>query len=141
MIMETINLHGLSLTEAKERLIQCLEESYRHQEQVVRIIHGQGKHSAVFPVIKSFVRHWLEESEFGRQKIATVFRGEEGSPYTIPNAGETIVVLKTTNTAVGLNTEPMITFDDEEENEARRSSKAIRADRLRTARRRGPRSR
>jgi Smr domain len=139
--METINLHGLSLTEAKEKLIQGLEGAFRCQEQVVRIIHGQGKHSEVFPVIKSFVRHWLVESEFGRQQVATVFRGEEGSPYTTPNAGETIIVLKIAGKNQIFDNAPLITFDEEEAREARRNSKSLRADRLRIARRRGPRSR
>jgi hypothetical protein len=139
--MNTINLHGLSLAEAKERFIQGLDGAYRRQEQVVRIIHGQGKHSEVFPVIKSFVRHWLAESEFGRQKVVSVFRGEEGSPYTAPNAGETIVILKSAGQGLATDINPTISIDEEEAREARRNSKAIRADRLRTARRRGPRSR
>jgi hypothetical protein len=139
--METINLHGLSLAEAKASFIQGLEAAFHHQESVVRIIHGQGKHSQVFPVIKSFVRHWLEESEFGRQKVAAIFRGEEGSPYTTPNAGETIIVLKISSKDQVFDNSSLITFDEEEAREARRNSKAIRADRLRTARRRGPRTR
>jgi hypothetical protein len=139
--MKTINLHGLCLAEAKERLIQGLEGAFHHQEQVVRIIHGQGKHSEVFPVIKSFVRHWLGESEFGRQKVAMVYRGEEGSPYTTPNAGETIIVLKISGKDQVLDNVPFISFDEEEARDARRNSKSLRADRLRTARRRGPRSR
>ena len=139
--METINLHGLCLAEAKERLIHGLEGAFHHQERVVRIIHGQGKHSEVFPVIKSFVHHWLEESEFGRQKVATVFRGEEGSPYSTANAGETIVVLNISNKNQRFDSASLITFDEEEAREARRNSKSIRADRLRTARRRNPHSR
>jgi hypothetical protein len=139
--MDTINLHGLSLAEAKERFIQGMDGAYRHQEQVVRIIHGQGKHSEFFPVIKSFVRHWLEESEFGRQNVESVFRGEEGSPYTAPNAGETIVVLKNALQSSATDISSTTVIDEEEVREARRNSKAIRADRLRTARRRGPRSR
>jgi Uncharacterized protein conserved in bacteria len=137
--METIDLHGLSLEKAKEKVVQDLENAYQYQEQVVRIIHGQGKHSAVFPVIKSFVRHWLLESEFGRQKVAAFFRGEDGSPYTVPNAGETIVVLKIAQTAETISTPSLISA--EEDREARKNSKAIRAERLRTARRRGPRFR
>jgi dsDNA-specific endonuclease/ATPase MutS2 len=137
--MENIDLHGMTLAEAREKVIQFLEEAYQRREQVVRIIHGQGKHSEVFPVIKSFVRHWLQESEFAQQKVAEVYRGEDGSPYTIPNAGETIVVLKILGKSEILYNSPLISVYDEEEREARRNSKAIRADHLRTARRRGPR--
>lgn len=137
--MKTINLHGLSLEEAKTVLFKAMNNACDNREEVVRIIHGQGKHSEVFPVIKSFVRHWLEESEFAREKIRAVYRGEDGSPYTLPNAGETIVLLKTGQT--GPKVEMEIDFSDEEERERRRNRKAIRADRLRIARRRGPRVR
>lgn len=139
--MKTIDLHGLTLEEAKEKVIKGLEGAYLYQEPVVRIIHGQGKHSEFFPVLKSFVRHWLEESEFGQQKVVAFFRGEDGSPYTNPNAGETIVVLKTTDkTGIDYN-RSLISAEEEEEREVRKNSKALRADRLRTARRRGPRLR
>ena len=135
--MITIDLHGLSLAEAKQKLVQGLENAYDHGESVVRIIHGQGKHSAFFPVIKSQVRHWLEEAVFARAKIAVVYRGEDGSPYTSPNAGETIVVFKRSQSERSI--EPQITIAEEEERERRRNIKAMRADHLRTARRRKPR--
>jgi hypothetical protein len=138
--METIDLHGLTLEKAQEKVAQFLEGAYRNQQPIVRIIHGQGKHSEVFPVIKSFVRHWLQESDFAREKIAMVFRGEDGSPYTVPNPGETVVVLKVPGMEDLLQTQPSLSFEEEEERESRRNSKAIRAERLRTSRRRGPRS-
>ena len=92
--METIDLHGLGLAEARARLPEALAEARARGERVIRIIHGQGKHSESFPVLKSFVRRWLEESDFARREVAIVFRGEDGSPYTPPNAGETVVVLR-----------------------------------------------
>ena len=134
--MVTIDLHGLSLEAAQEKVVCFLDGAYNHHEPVVRIIHGQGKHSEVFPVIKSFVRHWLEESEFGREKITVVYRGEDGSPYTIPNPGETIVILKIPGISDLLESQPTLSVDDEEEREARKNAKAVRAERLRTARRR-----
>ncbi len=138
--MVTIDLHGLTLAGAQEKIIQFFNEAYQHHDTVVRIIHGQGKHSEVFPVIKSFVRHWLQESEFGREKIAAVYRGEDGSPYTTPNPGETIVVLNIPGMPELFKDQSMISFD-EEEREARRNTKAIRAERLRTVRRRSSRLR
>jgi len=117
-----------------EKLTIGLDNASYYGETLVRIIHGQGKHSEFFPVIKSMVRHWLEESDFAREKVETVFRGEDGSPYTAPNPGETIVVLKN---LLKSGTEPGMDFNDqEEEREKRRNSKKIRADRLRTSRRR-----
>jgi hypothetical protein len=138
--MLTINLHGFTLTEAQAKVPRDLENAYFNQEPVIRIIHGQGKHSEFFPVIKSFIRHWLEESEFAKQKIAAVYRGEDGSPYTLPNAGETIVVLKIGAEMIPSGKTPIIEVDEEEAREALRNLKAIRADHLRVARRRGPRS-
>ena len=60
--VETIDLHGMTLEEAKAKLEQKLCNAFQYGERVVRIIYGQGKHSANFPVLKSFVRRWLEES-------------------------------------------------------------------------------
>jgi hypothetical protein len=134
--MEEINLHGLNLEEARHQLENRLDSACRHGETVIRIIHGQGKHSEYFPVLKSFVRRWLIESEFARLKVDSVFRGEDGSPYTVPNAGETVIVLKGVSPSVF---ERELSFEEEEEQEARRNAKGIRADRLRTARRRMPR--
>jgi hypothetical protein len=135
--MIEIDLHGYTLTEAGAKLESSLRNALEHQEGIVRVIHGRGKHSATFPVIKSHVRHWLEESSFAREHIEAVFRGEDGSPYTPPNPGETIVVLRIH--PAGPGSAIPVSADPDEEREARRNSKAIRADRLRTARRRSPR--
>lgn len=129
--MVTIDLHGMTLEDVKAELEYKLYNAYQHQERVVRIIHGKGKHSDVFPVLKSYVRHWLEESQFGREKVETVFRGEDGSPYTSPNGGETIVILKTA-AKVPLQE---LSWEEEEDAEARRHSKRIRADKNRIQRR------
>lgn len=134
--MEEINLHGLNQAEARRRLEEGLQGAVRHGVKVIRIIHGQGKHSESFPVLKSFVRRWLEESGLARASVLSVFRGEDGSPYTAPNPGETVVLLKGTDLT---HTERERSFEEEEEEEARRHAKGIRADRLRVARRRKPR--
>lgn len=133
--MNAIDLHGLSVAEARTKLETGLKSALASGEWVVRIIHGQGKHSEVFPVIKSMVRRWLDESDFAIH-IESVFRGEDGSPYTVANPGETIVVLKNGGTPPA---ERELEYDPEEEWEARRNTKAIRADRLRKLRRRTPR--
>ena len=131
MVIVTIDLHGYTCEAAHTKMVEGLTNALEYGEQVVRIIHGQGKHSEVFPVIKSMVRHWLEESDFARENVASVFRGEEGSPYSRPNPGETIVLLKSF-----ANYQPELDYEAEEEYEARRISKKIRAGRLRTLRRR-----
>lgn len=132
--MDTLDLHGLNKEQARERLIECLEGAVRHQTSVVRIIHGQGKHSQDFPVIKSMVRRWLEESDFARTHVESVFRGEDGSPYTRPNPGETIVRLRSEREVSHQNLE--VDWEVEEAWEARKNAKGIRADRLRKVRRR-----
>ncbi|MCL6591288.1 MAG: Smr/MutS family protein [Firmicutes bacterium] len=134
--MNSIDLHGLSLAEAHEKLETGLRSALQRQEYLVRIIHGQGKHSEVFPVIKSFVRRWLKESEFALLHIESVFPGEEGTPFTSANPGETIVVLRGARVPVSKK-EP--DFFEEEYEEARRNAKRLRADKLRTLRRRKPR--
>jgi hypothetical protein len=130
--MNSIDLHGLSLAEARQKLETGLQSALGRREPWVRIIHGQGKHSEVFPVIKSFVRRWLKESEFALQYIESVFPGEDGSPLTSPNAGETIVLLRGAEVPVSKK-EP--DFSEEEFEEARRNAKRLRADKLRTLRR------
>jgi hypothetical protein len=134
-LMETINLHGLNRDEAQERMEKGLQNALQNGASVVRIIHGQGKHSEVFPVLKSQARHWLKESSFAMRYIKHVFRGEDGSPFTTPNPGETIVELNIQG-AVTFNKTEQLDFDEEEEREGRRNAKRLRADRLRIARRR-----
>lgn len=133
MTIVTIDLHGYTSEEARQRLVEGLTNALDYGEPIVRIIHGQGKHSENFPVLKSMVRHWLDESDFAREKVAAVFRGEDGSPYTAPNPGETIVLL---NNTARKGYAPQLDYEDEEEYEARRNSKKLRAERLRTVRRR-----
>jgi len=134
--MNSINLHGLNLEEAHAKLETGLKSALENREWVIRIIHGQGKHSEVFPVIKSFVRRWLIQSEFALSNIETVYRGEDGSPYTIINPGETVIVLKGKPEQLP---EPEWESDPDEEREGRQHAKGMRADRLRKLRRQGPR--
>lgn len=129
----TIDLHGYTCEEARFKLIEGMTNALDYGEQVVRVIHGRGKHSDVFPVIKSMVRHWLEESDFARENVESFYRGEDGSPFSPPNPGETIVILKNSSSK-GYPRE--LDYEAEEEYESRRNSKRIRSERLRTARRR-----
>jgi hypothetical protein len=133
--MNSIDLHGLSLEEARHKLETGLNSALANHEWVIRIIHGQGKHSEVFPVIKSMVRRWLDQSEFAIH-IETIYRGEDGSPYTGVNPGETIVVLKSGKEHP---MEPELEDDPREEREARRNTKGIKAERLHKLRRQRPR--
>lgn len=133
--MLTIDLHGLSLAEAMAKLEKTILSAVQFKERVIRVIHGQGKHSEVFPVIKSNVRRWLETSDIAMEHVESFFRGEEGSPYTPVNPGETVIQLK------GLVPLPQTkenVAEWEDEFEARKNAKAMRADRLRKVRRGKP---
>jgi len=132
MAIITIDLHGYNCEAARLKMIEGLTNALDYGEQVVRIIHGQGKHSEVFPVIKSMVRHWLEESDFARENIESVFRGEDGSPFSPSNPGETIVLLKNPANR-GM---PEWDYEVEDDYEARRNYRKIRAQKLRNLRRR-----
>lgn len=132
--METIDLHGLTLEEAKETLERRLQNAFQYKERTIRIIHGQGKHSAYFPVLKSFVRRWLVESEFAREYVEIVFRGEDGSPYTPPNPGETVVRLKG-ETIIGEDEEIDWVAEDEEW-DARKQARGRKARQRRASRKR-----
>jgi hypothetical protein len=133
--MNSINLHGLSLEEARVKLETGMKSALGNSEWVVRIIHGQGKHSEYFPVIKSMVRRWLDQSDF-TVYIERVYLGEHGSPYTAVNPGETIVVLKGGKERL---LEPELERDPQEEREVRQNAKKMRAERLRKFRRQIPR--
>ena len=132
--MNSINLHGLNLEAARCKLEEGLTSALENHEWVIQIIHGQGKHSEFFPVIKSYVRRWLDESDFAHKYIEIVYRGEDGSPYTKINPGETVVILRN---EVGKLNEPELD-DPQELREARQNAKRIRADHLRKVRRRRP---
>lgn len=128
--MKTIDLHGINREKAKQLLEETFQNAAEYGEAVIRIIHGQGKHSDQFPVLKSWVRHWLAARETPYSGSFKVYHGEEGSPYTAPNPGETIVVL-----AEDVNQPVYFWEEDEEEREARNNAKGMRADRLRKLRR------
>lgn len=129
--MLTIDLHGYTLEKVQSELETKLQNGLDHGETMVRIIHGQGKHSDYFPVIKSYIRRWAKDSAFSKEKIAMVFRGEDGSPYTKPNPGETILIFKT---AI-LTTQPERSWEEEEDEEARRNVRRLRISKSRKGRR------
>ncbi|MBE3577620.1 MAG: Smr/MutS family protein [Limnochordales bacterium] len=89
-----IYLRHLSLAEAKQKLVQELTRAYQNGDLVNVIIHGQGHESEGAPVIKEFVRNFLESSEFARRYVYAVYPGETGSPFTAVNPGETVVIVK-----------------------------------------------
>lgn len=61
-IEASLDLHGSTLEEARERLDQFLQSCLTHQIKCVRVIHGKGYGSkGGKPVLKQTVRYWLSQ--------------------------------------------------------------------------------
>ena len=86
---ETIDLHGMTKTEAKKTLLEKLQKSSAAKTQKLRIIHGKGRHSdpETGPVIKKMVENFLE-TEMGRS-----IKDYRPAPGQIGESGVTIVTL------------------------------------------------
>ncbi len=58
------DLHGMTVAEARPHLARFLEQSRRHYQTCVRIIHGKGLGSRQkIPVLKNKVNKWLRQRE------------------------------------------------------------------------------
>ncbi len=55
-----LDLHGLTLEQAKQALIHFLEQHIRRQHRVLLLIHGRGAQNAR-PLLKNAVNHWLPQ--------------------------------------------------------------------------------
>jgi len=63
-ISDELDLHGLTIKQAKKILVYYLQESIQFEGCCVRIIHGKGHRSSNNkPVLKTHVNHWLQEHE------------------------------------------------------------------------------
>lgn len=88
----TLDLHGSTLEEARQRLDQFLQSCLTHQVRCVCVIHGKGhgsRHGE--PVLKTTVRRWLgqldcvqayvecREEEGGSGAVQVLLRANEGA--------------------------------------------------------------
>ncbi len=63
-ISDELDLHGLTIKEAKRILVYYLQETAQFEGCCVRIIHGKGNRSgSKKPVLKTHVNHWLIEHD------------------------------------------------------------------------------
>jgi len=63
-ISDELDLHGLTLRQAKKILLYYLQEAVQFEGCCIRIIHGKGHRSSKNkPVLKTHVNHWLREHE------------------------------------------------------------------------------
>ena len=62
-IRSELDLHGMTVAEARKQLALFLHECLQNEERCVRIIHGKGRHSRERqPVLKVKLNHWLRQS-------------------------------------------------------------------------------
>lgn len=62
-IRSELDLHGMTVAEARQQVAIFLQESRRRGERCVRIIHGKGYHSRNQPpVLKGKLNAWLRQS-------------------------------------------------------------------------------
>ena len=89
-IQSSIDLHGLVSEEAKEYVVNFIQECKRKKIRCIRIIHGKGYGSKnKEPVLKKKVRNWL------RQKDEVIAFAE--APKHDGGSGVVIVLLKEFN--------------------------------------------
>ena len=63
-ISDELDLHGLSVKQAKEILVYYLQEAVQFEGCCIRIIHGKGLSSGKNKsVLKTYINHWLSEHE------------------------------------------------------------------------------
>jgi DNA-nicking Smr family endonuclease len=59
-----LDLHGLSMLNAKRELREFIVQSAKQQLGCIRIVHGKGKRSGpAGPILKGAVQHWLTQWE------------------------------------------------------------------------------
>jgi len=61
-IRDELDLHGMTIADAKQQLAIFLQECLRRRERCVRIIHGKGYHSRdQQPILKGKLNLWLRQ--------------------------------------------------------------------------------
>ncbi|MCX7115871.1 MAG: Smr/MutS family protein [Gammaproteobacteria bacterium] len=56
----TLDLHGLFAEQAKNSLVQFIENHTRLKHRLLLIVHGKGQHGKI-PLLKNLVNHWLPQ--------------------------------------------------------------------------------
>jgi DNA-nicking Smr family endonuclease len=83
-----LDLHGLTVDEARETIDIFLQQALEHDARVVLIIHGKG-HGSDTPILKNKVNYWLRTID----KVlafcsAAPFHGGSGATYVLLKASE-----------------------------------------------------
>ena len=70
-IQAHLDLHGLTLTEAREFFEAFIHQSLIHGHSCVRVVHGRGKHSEGHqPKLKKYLAKWLNTRRMSNHVIA-----------------------------------------------------------------------
>ena len=96
MKIETLNLHGLNLQEARIKIEQNLDWLIRHSVDVLVINHGKGHHSSNnVAVLKSETRRLLKENSVLASSGYFVVYGESDFPIALSyDEGNTLIVAR-----------------------------------------------
>jgi len=94
--IETLNLHGLNLNEAREKTLQNIAWAIKHGVDVLVINHGKGHHSSGgIGVIKAEIRKMLKDEQSLRDNGYRVIYGESDQPVALTyNEGNTLIVAR-----------------------------------------------
>lgn len=96
MKVETLDLHGLNVKEAKEKTRKNIDWLLKHGIDVLVINHGKGLHSSHnFGVLKSEIRKYLKEELLYKNSDYLIIYGESDAPVALAyNEGNTLVVAR-----------------------------------------------
>lgn len=79
-----LDLHRVTLRDARVQVIDFLNDCYRHNLRTVLITHGKGDHSVTPGRMKSYVLHWLEEWDLVLAfHSAKPWHGDTGATYVL----------------------------------------------------------
>lgn len=82
----TLDLHGMTVSEAEEALALFLKKAYQNRWRVIRIIHGKGRRSCTTsaPVLKNWLNRWLREQAIVMAFCsARFYHGGTGAIYVL----------------------------------------------------------
>jgi hypothetical protein len=94
MKLEKIDLHGLSLNEAIEKVLLNIDWCIKHQVDILDINHGKGLHSSRnFSVLKKEIRKILGDLPAIKQNDYRIVPGEADLPVALTfDEGHTLIV-------------------------------------------------
>jgi DNA-nicking Smr family endonuclease len=88
-IQDHIDLHGMTVEEAREEVEHFLEEAVVSGKRAVSIIHGRGLSSSAGPVLKTRVIEWISSGRWRKWVIAYA-----SAPACDGAAGATYILLR-----------------------------------------------